>query len=78
VLAASLVADLGMAQVSDPAAIEEVCAKVIADNPKQASLLRAGKVALFGFFVGAVMKATKGSANPQLVNDTLKRLLGNS
>lgn len=78
VLAASLVADLGMAQVSDPGAIEEVCAKVIADNPKQAEKLRAGKVALFGFFVGAVMKATKGSANPQLVNDTLKRLLGTS
>ena len=78
VLAASLVADLGMAQVSDPGAIEEVCAKVIADNPKQAEQLRAGKIALFGFFVGAVMKATKGSANPQLVNDTLKRLLGAS
>ena len=78
VLAASLVADLGMAQVSDPGAIEEVCAKVIADNPKQAEQLHAGKVALFGFFVGAVMKATKGSANPQLVNDTLKRLLGTS
>ena len=78
VLAASLVADLGMAQVSDPGAIDEVCAKVIADNPKQAEQLRAGKVALFGFFVGAVMKATKGSANPQLVNDTLKRLLGAS
>jgi aspartyl-tRNA(Asn)/glutamyl-tRNA(Gln) amidotransferase subunit B len=78
VLAASLVADLGMAQVSDPKAIEEVCAKVIADNPKQAEQLRAGKTTLFGFFVGQVMKATKGSANPQLVNDTLKRLLGTS
>jgi aspartyl-tRNA(Asn)/glutamyl-tRNA(Gln) amidotransferase subunit B len=78
VLAASLVSELGMAQVSDPRAIEEVCAKVIADNPKQAEQLRAGKVALFGFFVGAVMKVTKGSANPQLVNDTLKRLLGTS
>jgi len=74
--AASLVAELGMAQVTDPAAIEAACAKVIADNPKQAEQLRAGKTALFGFFVGQVMKATKGSANPQLVNDTLKRLLG--
>ena len=76
VRAASLVADLGMAQVTDPKAIEEVCAKIIADNPKQAEQLRAGKTALFGFFVGQVMKVTKGSANPQLVNDTLKRLLG--
>lgn len=72
----ALVSDLGMSQVSDPAVIEEICAKVIADNSKQADQLRAGKTALFGFFVGQVMKATKGSANPQLVNDTLKRLLG--
>ena len=78
VLAASLVAEIGMTQVTDPKAIEEVCAKVIAENPKQAEQVRAGKVALFGFFVGQVMKATKGSANPQLVNDTLKRLLGTS
>jgi aspartyl-tRNA(Asn)/glutamyl-tRNA(Gln) amidotransferase subunit B len=78
VLAASLVAEIGMTQVTDPKAIEEVCVKVIADNPKQAEQVRAGKVALFGFFVGQVMKATKGSANPQLVNDTLKRLLGTS
>ncbi len=78
VAAASLVSELGMAQVSDPKAIEEICAKVIADNSKQAEQLRAGKVALFGFFVGQVMKVTRGSANPQLVNDTLKRLLGAS
>ena len=77
-LASSLVSELGMAQVSDPRAIEEVCAKVIADNPKQAEQLRAGKTTLFGFFVGQVMKVTKGSANPQLVNDTLKRLLESS
>ena len=74
--AASLVSELGMAQVSDPQAIEAVCAQVIAANPKQAEQLRAGKVTLFGFFVGQVMKATQGSANPQLVNDTLKRLPG--
>ena len=76
VTAASLVSELGMAQVSDPKAIEEACAKVIADHAKQAEQLRGGKTTLFGFFVGQVMKATKGSANPQLVNDTLKRLLG--
>jgi aspartyl-tRNA(Asn)/glutamyl-tRNA(Gln) amidotransferase subunit B len=75
---AALVSELGMAQMSDPKAIEEACAKAIADNPKQAEQLRAGKANLFGFFVGQVMKATKGSANPQLVNDTLKRLLGTS
>ena len=76
VAVAALVADLGMSQVSDPKAIEEVCAKIVAENSRQADQLRSGKIALFGFFVGQVMKATKGSANPQLVNDTLKRLLG--
>ena len=67
-----------MSQVSDPAAIEAACAKVIADNAKQAEQYRSGKTGVFGFFVGQVMKATKGSANPQLVNETLKRLLGGS
>jgi aspartyl-tRNA(Asn)/glutamyl-tRNA(Gln) amidotransferase subunit B len=72
---ASVVADMGMAQVSDPKAIEEACAKVVADNPKQVEQWRAGKKGVFGFFVGQVMKATKGSANPQLVNEILERLL---
>jgi aspartyl-tRNA(Asn)/glutamyl-tRNA(Gln) amidotransferase subunit B len=72
---AALVAELGMAQVTDPGAIEAACAKVVADNAKQVEQYRAGKTTVFGFFVGQVMKATKGSANPQLVNDTLKRLL---
>ena len=73
---AALASELGMSQVSDPAAIEAACAKVIADNAKQAEQYRSGKTGVFGFFVGQVMKATKGSANPQLVNETLKRLLG--
>jgi aspartyl-tRNA(Asn)/glutamyl-tRNA(Gln) amidotransferase subunit B len=68
--------ELGMSQVTDPKAIEEVCAKVMADNPKQLTDLKAGKTQLLGFFVGQVMKATKGSANPELVNATLARLLG--
>jgi aspartyl-tRNA(Asn)/glutamyl-tRNA(Gln) amidotransferase subunit B len=75
---ASVVAALGMTQVSDPKAIEEACAKVVADNPKQVEQWRAGKKGVFGFFVGQVMKATKGSANPQLVNETLERLLAGS
>ena len=71
-----LVADLGMAQVTDTGAIEAAVAKVLADSQRQAEAYRAGKTTMFGFFVGQVMKATKGSANPQLVNETLKRLLG--
>jgi aspartyl-tRNA(Asn)/glutamyl-tRNA(Gln) amidotransferase subunit B len=70
-----VVADMGMAQVTDPKALEEVCAKVVAENPKQAEQWRSGRKGVFGFFVGQVMKATNGSANPQLVNEILERLL---
>ena len=73
---AALVRDLGMAQVTDTGAIEEAVAKVLAESPKQVEQYRAGKTAMYGYFVGQVMKATKGSANPQLVNEVLKRLLG--
>ena len=65
-----------MQQVSDPGAIEAICRQVIERSPKQAEQLRAGKASLLGFFVGQVMKETKGAANPQLVNDVLKKLLG--
>jgi len=71
-----VVAELGMQQVSDASAIEDVCRRVVEQNPKQAEQLRGGKTALLGFFVGQVMKETKGSANPQLVNEVLRRLLG--
>jgi aspartyl-tRNA(Asn)/glutamyl-tRNA(Gln) amidotransferase subunit B len=71
-----VVAELGMAQVSDVSAIEEACRVVVARNPRQAEQLRAGKAALMGFFVGQVMKETKGAANPQMVNDILRRLVG--
>jgi aspartyl-tRNA(Asn)/glutamyl-tRNA(Gln) amidotransferase subunit B len=73
---AAVIARLGMQQVSDPGQIEHVVAQVIERNPKQAEQLRAGKASLMGFFVGQVMKDTKGAANPQLVNDLLKKRLG--
>jgi aspartyl-tRNA(Asn)/glutamyl-tRNA(Gln) amidotransferase subunit B len=66
----------GMAQVSDAGALEEICKKEIEANPKQAAAYRAGKTSMIGFFVGQVMKQTKGSANPAMVNDILKKLLG--
>jgi aspartyl-tRNA(Asn)/glutamyl-tRNA(Gln) amidotransferase subunit B len=74
--AEDVVAELGMAQVSDEGAIEAVCRKVLEENARQAEQLRAGKTSLMGFFVGQVMKQTQGSANPKLVNDVLRRLLG--
>jgi len=71
-----VVAELGMQQVSDAGAIEQACRRVIDANPRQVEQLKAGKSALFGFFVGQVMKEMRGAGNPQLVNETLKRLLG--
>ncbi|HXX69759.1 MAG TPA: Asp-tRNA(Asn)/Glu-tRNA(Gln) amidotransferase subunit GatB [Polyangiaceae bacterium] len=72
----AVVAELGIKQVSDAGAIEAACKHVIETFPKQAAQLRAGKANVVGFFVGQVMKETNGSANPQLVNETLKKLLG--
>ena len=65
----------GLKQITDTAALEGVIAEVIAANPGQLEQYRSGKDKLFGFFVGQVMKATGGKANPALVNDLLKRLL---
>src|SRR6185312_14558614 len=67
---------LGMKQVTDTGALEAVCKAIIEKNAKQAEQYRAGKTALFGFFVGQAMKETKGAASPQVVNDLLKKLLG--
>jgi aspartyl-tRNA(Asn)/glutamyl-tRNA(Gln) amidotransferase subunit B len=72
---ADVVAELGLMQVSDVAAIEAVCRRLIEQNPKQAAQLRGGKAALMGYFVGQVMKETSGSANPQIVNEVMRRLL---
>ncbi len=74
--AADVVAEAGMAVVSDAGAIEALVRRIVEANPRQAEQLKAGKATLFGFFVGQVMKETKGSASPQVVNDVLKRVLG--
>jgi len=68
--------ELGGGQINDTAELERIAAEVISTNPKQVENYKAGKIALFGFFVGQVMKATQGKANPQMTNDLLKRLLG--
>ncbi len=66
----------GLVQISDTAAIDRLVAEVIAANPAQVEQLRAGKQQVLGFLVGQVMKASKGKANPQQVNDALRRQLG--
>jgi aspartyl-tRNA(Asn)/glutamyl-tRNA(Gln) amidotransferase subunit B len=64
------------AQSSDTGAIEAILDRVIAENPKQAEQYRAGKTTVSQFFVGQVMKQSKGQANPQLVNELVKKKLG--
>jgi aspartyl-tRNA(Asn)/glutamyl-tRNA(Gln) amidotransferase subunit B len=65
----------GLRQITDSGAIEKTIREVMAANPGQLADYRAGKEKLFGFFVGQVMKATGGKANPAQVNELLKRLL---
>lgn len=66
----------GLKQMSDTGAIEQAVDDVIANNPSQVEQYRGGKVGLMGFFVGQVMKATGGAANPSTVNELLKNKLG--
>jgi aspartyl-tRNA(Asn)/glutamyl-tRNA(Gln) amidotransferase subunit B len=73
--ASAIVEEQGLAQVSDAGEIERVVDEVIAANPKQLEQFRAGKETLLGFFVGQVMKASQGKANPKLVNEVLNRKL---
>ena len=63
-------------QISDTSAIEKMIDDVIAASPKQLEQYRAGKTTMKGFFVGQVMKASKGQANPALVNELLDKKLG--
>ncbi len=63
-------------QITDTAAIEKMIDEVIAANPKQVEQYRAGKKTVMGFFVGQIMKASKGQANPQLVNELTAKKLG--
>jgi aspartyl-tRNA(Asn)/glutamyl-tRNA(Gln) amidotransferase subunit B len=66
----------GLRQITDTAALDKVIDEVIAANPKQVEQYRGGKTAVLGFFVGQVMKATRGQANPALLNARLKERLG--
>ena len=70
-----IVEEKGLKQESDPKAVEALIDKVIDDNREKATEYKSGKVKLFGFFVGQVMKVSAGKANPQLVNEILKKKL---
>jgi aspartyl-tRNA(Asn)/glutamyl-tRNA(Gln) amidotransferase subunit B len=73
--AGEIVKEKGWVQVSDSSEIDKIIDQVLAANPKEVEAYRKGKEKLFGFFVGQVMKATRGKANPQLVNEILKKKL---
>ena len=66
----------GLKQISDTGAIEKIIDDVLAANPKQVEQYKSGKTTVIGFLVGQIMKATKGQANPGVVNDLLKAKLG--
>jgi aspartyl-tRNA(Asn)/glutamyl-tRNA(Gln) amidotransferase subunit B len=72
---AKIVEERGLKQTSDTGAIEAAVAKVLADNADKVAQYKGGKEALFGFFVGQTMKAMQGKANPQVVNELLKKAL---
>ncbi len=71
----AIVETKGLQQISDPAQLSDVIERVVIANQKQADAYASGKEGLFGFFVGQVMKATAGKANPTLTTELLKRRL---
>ncbi|RKZ93416.1 MAG: Asp-tRNA(Asn)/Glu-tRNA(Gln) amidotransferase GatCAB subunit B, partial [Gammaproteobacteria bacterium] len=71
----SIIEAKGLKQVTDSGAIEALVDEVIANNPDQVEQYRGGKEQLIGFFVGQIMKASKGKANPAQVNELLKAKL---
>jgi aspartyl-tRNA(Asn)/glutamyl-tRNA(Gln) amidotransferase subunit B len=76
--AAEIVAAEGLGQISDTSAIEKIAREVTAKSPDNVAKYRSGNDGVFKFFVGQVMRETRGQANPQLVNEVLKRVLSES
>ena len=70
-----IIDEKGLKQKSDPKELEAIVDKILADNKEKVDQYKSGKDKLFGFFVGQVMKISRGTANPQLVNDILKKKL---
>ena len=76
--AADIIAAEGMSQISDSSAIEAIARAVVAKSPDNVAKYRSGSEGVFKFFVGQVMRETRGQANPQIVNEILKRVLAES
>jgi len=73
--ASQIVREKGLVQITDQAVLEKIAQKIVESYPKEVEQYKAGKEKLLGFFVGQMMKQTKGKANPQLVNKIFKKLL---
>jgi aspartyl-tRNA(Asn)/glutamyl-tRNA(Gln) amidotransferase subunit B len=73
--AAEIIAAEGLAQISDTDAIEKIARAVVAKSPDNVAKYRAGNEGVFKFFIGQVMRETRGQANPQIVNEIVKRVL---
>src|SRR5579863_10101881 len=76
--AADIIAAEGLAQISDTGAIEKIAREIVAKSPDNVAKYRSGNEGVFKFFVGQVMRETRGQANPQIVNEIVKRVLGES
>ena len=71
----SIIEQKGLKQVSDTGEIDIIIDRILAENPEKFDELKSGKEKLVGWFVGQIMKASKGKANPKIVNDLLKNKL---
>ena len=74
--AGEIVSRLGLEQISDDSELEALVDEVLAENPAEVEKYRAGKVQLIGFFIGQVMKRSRGKANPKVVKEILQKKLG--
>ena len=73
--AEAVINKLGLVQISDTIALEDIAQKIVSANPSQVEQYLSGKDRVFGFFVGLMMKETKGQANPKTANDIIKKIL---
>mgnify|MGYP001552283734 FL=1 len=71
----AIIEQQGLKQISDSGAIEAIIQEVLDNSPKQIEQYRGGQQKVFGYFVGQVMKATQGKANPKQVNELLRKKL---
>ena len=76
--APEIIASEGLSSITDAESVGKICRDVLAKSPENVAKYRAGNEGVFKFFVGQVMRETRGRANPQTINDILKRLLHQS